>query len=48
MSAPQKYLDFGAPDKFGAHLFRVELPAVRTEPVRIVEAIEGLLRRPKK
>ena len=37
MSAPQKYVDFGAPDKFGAHLFRVEIPAVRTEPVRIVE-----------
>src|SRR3989441_9253144 len=37
MSASLKYLDFGAPDKFGAHLFRVELPAIRTEPVRIVE-----------
>ena len=37
MSEKLQYVDFGAPDKFGAHLFRVEIPAVRTEPVRIVE-----------
>lgn len=37
MSDPAQYVDFGAPDKFGAHLFRVEIPAVRTEPVRIIE-----------
>jgi hypothetical protein len=30
-------IDFGAPDKFGAHLFRVEIPASRHEPVVIVE-----------
>jgi len=29
--------DFGAPDVFSAHVFRVEIPASRTEPVRIVE-----------
>jgi hypothetical protein len=32
-----KTLDFGAPDKFGAHLFRVEIPAARTGSVVIVE-----------
>ena len=37
MNETLQLVDFGAPDKFGAHLFRVELPAVRTEPVRIVE-----------
>ena len=37
MSEKLQFVDFGAPDKFGAHLFRVELPAVRTESVRIVE-----------
>jgi hypothetical protein len=30
-------VDFGAPDTFGAHLFRVEIPASRNEPVVIVE-----------
>jgi len=30
-------VDFGASEKFGAHLFRVEIPAARTEPVLIVE-----------
>jgi hypothetical protein len=30
-------VDFGAPDKFGAHVFRVEIPGARTEPVVIVE-----------
>jgi hypothetical protein len=32
-----KTVDFGAPEKFGAHIFRVEIPAAKTEPVRIVE-----------
>jgi len=32
-----KTVDFGAPDKFGAHLFRVDIPLARNEPVRIVE-----------
>lgn len=32
-----KTVDFGAPDKFGAHLFRVEIPAARNESVLIVE-----------
>jgi hypothetical protein len=30
-------VDFGAPDKFGAQLFRVEIPASRHESVVIVE-----------
>jgi hypothetical protein len=30
-------VDFGAPDAFGAHRFRVEIPAGRNEPVVIVE-----------
>lgn len=30
-------VDFGAPSAFGAHLFRVEIPASRNEPVVIVE-----------
>ena len=37
MTEKLQFVDFGAPDKFGAHLFRVEIPAVRTEGVRIVE-----------
>ncbi|RME82366.1 MAG: DUF3780 domain-containing protein [Caldilineae bacterium] len=39
MSRParKKTVDFGAPDAFGAHLFRVEIPARRTGPVRITE-----------
>ena len=32
-----KTVDFGAPDKFGAHIFRVEIPMTKTESVRIVE-----------
>ena len=32
-----KTIDFGAPAKFGAHLFRVEIPASRLDPVVIVE-----------
>jgi hypothetical protein len=30
-------VDFGAPEKFGGHVFRVEIPASRSEPVVIVE-----------
>jgi len=30
-------VDFGAPDTFGAHIFRVEIPASQNEPVVIVE-----------
>ena len=37
MSETLKTVDFGAPDRFGAHLFRVEIPAARNEPVLIVE-----------
>ena len=37
MTEKIQFVDFGAPDKFGAHLFRVELPGLRTEAVRIVE-----------
>src|SRR5262249_11982964 len=29
--------DFGAPDAFGAHIFRVEIPVAKTAPVRVVE-----------
>lgn len=32
-----KSVDFGASDKFGAHLFRVEIPASTTGSVRILE-----------
>lgn len=34
--APQT-VDFGAPTSFGAHLFRVEISAVRTESMIIIE-----------
>ncbi len=37
MTPPVKYVDFGAPDQFGAHLFRVEIPASRTDAVVLVE-----------
>jgi hypothetical protein len=37
MSDPVRTVDFGAPEPFGAHVFRVEIPASATEPVRIVE-----------
>ena len=37
MSDATATVDFGAPEKFGAHVFRVEIPAARTEPVVIVE-----------
>ncbi len=32
-----KMVDFGAPEKYGAHLFRVDIPASRAKPVSIVE-----------
>lgn len=37
MSERRPTIDFGAPDRFGAHIFRVEIPASRHEPVVIVE-----------
>jgi hypothetical protein len=37
MSEAAKTVDFGAPEKFGAHLFRVEIPAARTGSVVIIE-----------
>lgn len=37
MTAKIKTIDFGAPDQFGAHVFRVEIPAAKTELVRIIE-----------
>jgi hypothetical protein len=37
MTEPAKTVDFGAPEKFGAHVFRVEIPAAKTEPIRIIE-----------
>lgn len=37
MSDKPRTVDFGASDAFGAHLFRVEIPPARNEPVAIVE-----------
>ena len=37
MTETAKTVDFGAPDKFGAHLFRIEIPAARSGSVVIVE-----------
>lgn len=37
MSEATTTVDFGAPEKFGAHVFRVEIPAARTEEIVIVE-----------
>lgn len=37
MSERQETVDFGAPAKFGTHLFRVEIPAARNRSVVIVE-----------
>lgn len=37
MTVRPKTVDFGAQDTFGAHLFRVEIPASRNESVEIVE-----------
>lgn len=37
MSEKPGFVDFGAPEKFGTHLFRVEIPAAKNDLVRIVE-----------
>jgi hypothetical protein len=37
MSSTFKYVDFGAPGTYGAHLFRVEIQAGRAESVVLVE-----------
>jgi hypothetical protein len=37
MTQPVKFVDFGAPDQFGAHLFRVEIPASKVDSVVLVE-----------
>jgi Protein of unknown function (DUF3780) len=37
MSDRPPTVDFGAPDKFGVHLFRVEIPTARSEPVLLIE-----------
>ena len=37
MTEKPKTVDFGAPDKFGAHVFRIEIQAARNESVVIVE-----------
>ena len=37
MSEKLKTIDFGAPDSFGAHLFRIQIPAGRIEPVVVIE-----------
>lgn len=37
MNETEKTVGFGAPDQFGAHVFRIEIPAARNEPVSIVE-----------
>ena len=37
MSERPKTVDFGAPEAFGAHIFRVEIPASRNELIVIVE-----------
>lgn len=37
MSERPKTIDFGAPDTFGAHVFRVEIPITRNHLISIVE-----------
>jgi hypothetical protein len=37
MTDKAQFVDFGAPEQFGTHVVRVEIPAARTEPVRIIE-----------
>ena len=37
MSEKIHTVDFGAPDKFGVHLFRVEIPQSRNESITIIE-----------
>ena len=37
MSEKVRTVDFGAPQKYGAHVFRVEIPSFRNETVHIIE-----------
>lgn len=37
MKHESKTIDFGAPEEFGTHIFRVEIPVSRVDKVRIVE-----------
>jgi len=37
MKKKDKTVGFGAPYTFGAHIFVVEVPAARTQPVKITE-----------
>src|SRR4051794_32407299 len=37
MSTKPATVDFGAPNTFGAHVFRVEIPDARNQPILIVE-----------
>lgn len=37
MSEQAATVDFGAPEKFGVHVFRVEIPPARNDPILIVE-----------
>ena len=30
-------IDFGAPEAFGSHVFRVEITAAKTDPIKIIE-----------
>jgi hypothetical protein len=37
MTQRVQFVDFGVPESFGTHVFRIEIPAARTEPVRLIE-----------
>ncbi|MCA0313164.1 MAG: DUF3780 domain-containing protein [Candidatus Melainabacteria bacterium] len=37
MSEKHSTVDFGAPGTFGAHIFRVEIPASKNQPIIIIE-----------
>jgi hypothetical protein len=37
MTQKAQFVDFGVPESFGTHVFRVEIPAARTAPVRLIE-----------
>jgi len=37
MTEKVQFVDFDAPEQFGTHVFRVEIPAARTAPVHIIE-----------
>ena len=37
MTEKAQFVDFGAPEQFGTHVFRVDIPAARTEPKSIPE-----------